>query len=223
MNALLRRRFLAGLLAASGFCTGCGDLGSLVYFLSPEQKIPAEIKSLATSDKKKEVKALILVSNSADRDFAFMTADRELGRSLHKQLSEMVAYNEEHLTLIDMRKVEMFKSSHPRWEENRVEEIGEHFHVDYVIYIEINELSTRNLEGAYRARAELSISLIDVKHPDDSTPPKNFTLKYPSEHNFILADAETDQEFREKFLACTAKRLAWYFAAHPASDLHNIE
>ena len=226
MNAMLRRRFLTGLLAATGFSAGCGDLGSLVYFLMPEQKIPAEIKSLATSDKKKEVKALILVRNPPQLSYQFINADRELAAALYKQLKELCEYNDEHLTLVDPRKVDAFKDSNPYWYQLPPGEVGNHFKVDYVIYLEVNQLSmsSAEIEMVCRGRADLSVRLIDVKNPEESTTPKHFSCTYPSEANFILADENTPpQVFREKFLAYAAKRLAWYFAPHPARDSHMVE
>ena len=224
MKTMMRRHMLAGLLAATGFCAGCGDLGQTLYFFMPEQKSPAEIKSLASEDKKKEVRAMILVRNSPESNFEFMGADRELSRSLHKQLTELVADNDQHLVLVPTAKVDSFKSSNPRWYEIELTRIGEHFKVDYIIYLEINQLHLNTAEMTLRARADVSVRLIDVKHPDDSTPPKTFSCSYPSESNFILADPDTPvQEFREKFLAYAAKRLAWYFAPHPVADSHMIE
>ena len=46
MRALLRRHVLTGLLAATGLCAGCGDLGQTIYFFMPEQKEPPDIKGL---------------------------------------------------------------------------------------------------------------------------------------------------------------------------------
>ncbi len=224
MRALLRRQVLTGLLAATGLCAGCGDLGQTLYFFMPEQKTPADVKSLASDDKKKEVRAMILVRNSPETNFEFMGADRELARSLHKQLTELVEANDQHLTLIPTAKVDAFKSSTPRWYEIELNRIGEHFKVDYIIYLEVNQLSVNTTDMTLRARADVSVRLIDVKHPDDSTSPKTFSCSYPSESNFQLADPDTPvQEFREKFLTYAAKRLAWYFAPHPVRDSHYIE
>src|SRR5438309_474270 len=81
--------------------------------------------------------------------------------------------------------------------------IGAWFKVDYVIYVEINELSLYepgNAQTIYRGKADLSVKLIDVKHPEESAPRKDFTCTYPSEANFIPVDEETPpQAFREKF------------------------
>jgi hypothetical protein len=194
----------------------------------PEQKSPAEIKSLASADKKKEVKALILVRNGPEMSFEFMNADRELAGALHKQLSELVADNDEHLTLVPAVKVEAFKSSHPEWVQLDPAEIGAHFKVDYVVYVEIKSLSLYDNSYAqmmYRGRADLSVKLIDVKDADESSVRRDFNCTYPGASNIMMAD-DPDMPppvFREKFLAFAAKRLSWYFAPHPVRDSHYIE
>ena len=226
MKALLRRRFLAGLLAATGFSAGCGDLGSFVYFLMPEQKTPAAIKSLATDDKKKEVKAMILIRNGPEMDFRFMNADRQLSALLHTRLQELCKANQELLTLVLPTKVDAFKNTHPDWHEMAPAEIGADFKVDYVIYIEINWLSLYE-QGSnqliYRGKADLSVKLIDIHHPDESSLRKDFNCTYPSEANFIGSEDISPDAFREKFLNYAAKRLSWYFAPHPIRDSHYNE
>ena len=202
-------------------------MGPLVYFLMPEQKTPAEIKSLASDDKKKDVKALILIRNGPDTDFDFMNADKQLSALLYGKLSELCEANDERLTLVSPSKVDAFKNSHPNWTEIAPSEIGADFKADFVIYVEINELSLYergNAQTIFRGKASLSVKLIDVKHLDDSSARKEFTCTYPSEANFVLADADTPpQVFREKFLTYVAKRLSWYFAPHPIRDSHYIE
>jgi hypothetical protein len=222
MRAIRRRWFLTTLLLAAGVSAGCGDLGSFLYFLMPEQMVPAEIKALGTTDKKATPsKALILVRNSRNTNFKFFDADRVLAGFLHQELNELCKYNDQQLTLIDPRKVDGFKSTHPRWRELAPAQIGKQFGVDYVIYIELNDLAMTSAEGTYRGTAEMSVLLIDVKTPDESPPKKNFSCSYPSASNFIVTDTMPEQNFRDKFLTFVAKRLAWYFAPHAERDTYN--
>jgi hypothetical protein len=169
---------------------------------------------------------MILVRNGPTTNFEFMAADRELAAALNKQLHELVEYNDEHLSLVAQTKVEAFKNSHPNWYQLEPAEIGAHFKVDYVIYVEIKGLSLYDNSYAqmmYRGRAELSVKLVDVKNPDDSAPRKDFSCTYPSGANFMMADETPPHVFREKFLAFAAKRLAWYFAPHPVVDSQMVE
>ena len=126
---------------------------------------------------------MILVRNGPNTSFEFISADRELAATLNKQLHELVEYNSEYLNLVPQTKVEAFKNAHPNWFQLEPAEIGAHFKVDYVIYIEIRTLSLYDNSVAqmmYRGRAELSVKLIDVKDPEESAPRKDFTCSYPS-------------------------------------------
>jgi hypothetical protein len=223
MKAIRRRWFLTTLLLAGGVSAGCGDLGSTLYFLMPEQMVPAEIKCLGTTEKKQTPsKAMILVRNMSNvGNYKFRDADRVLSGFVHHELTELCEHNEQRLTLIDPRKVDAFKSSHPRWRELSPAQIGKQFGTDYVIYLEINDLGMTSAEGIYRGTAELSVRLIDVKAPDESPPTKNFACAYPSPSNFIVTDSMPEQNFRDKFLTFVAKRLAWYFEPHPERDTYN--
>lgn len=226
MKVIWRRRFLTTLLAAAGFAAGCGDLGSFLYFIMPEQKYPAEIKGLAADDKKKpEVKAMILVRNGSEMNFNFPDADRRLASLLHDQLETLCKANDEFLTILLPAKVEAFKSSHPRWDRLDPAEIGRFHKVDYVIYIEIKDMSLyeRNDPMFYRGRADLSVKLVDVKHPDESPARVDKAYKYPTDSLPIQIDDEQAGVVRDKFLADVAKRLSWCFAPHPVQDAHKMD
>jgi hypothetical protein len=220
-----------GLLATT-LCAGCGDLGSFVYFLMPEQKTVPDIKHLAVTkkkeDKNKEMRAMILVRPLlVETRLEFVGADRQLAVLLHKKIKDMVEYNEEKLTLIAPEKVEAFKSSHSNWPELSPIDIGNHFQVDYVIVIEANHLSLyerNSFQQLYRGKADLSVKLWDVKHPDDSPAKRDFSYSYPGEANTTEVDGDTPpQEFRNRFLTYVAKRVAWLFEPHPEKDLHEVE
>src|SRR5262245_7094219 len=138
----IRATFASLALLGALVGAGCGDLGSFVYFLMPEQKLPAEIKHLGTSEKSKDVKALILVLPfPLEIRPEFIGGGRELAVRLHKQLKELCEYNDEKLTLIAPEKVDAFKSSRPNWHELRPDDIGRHFQVDYVILLDVDNLT----------------------------------------------------------------------------------
>jgi hypothetical protein len=220
-----------GLLATT-LCAGCGDLGSFVYFMMPEQKTVPDIKHLALTskgkDKGKEMRAMILVRPMlVETRLEFVGADVKLATLLHKQIKDMVEYNEERLTLIAPEKVEAFKSSRSNWAELNPLDIGNHFQVDYVIVIEANHLSLyerNSYQRIYRGKADLSVKLWDVKHPDESPAKRDFSYSYPGEAKIEEVDSDTPpQVFRDRFLTYVAKRLAWLFEPHPERDSHDLE
>src|SRR3954453_1297801 len=134
-----RRGLLGSLFGAAAACSGC-DIASMSYFLMPEAKAPAELKRLASDDKKKEVKAVILTYLGLETRPEFIQADRELSERLAKHLREQSEANQDHLTIVPPRRVEEFKNAHPEWVKMDLTEIGRLFRADYVVYLEIDAL-----------------------------------------------------------------------------------
>jgi hypothetical protein len=212
---------LTGLLGAS-LCAGC-DLASLAYFVLPEPKENAELKRLASDDKKKEVKVVILTYSALDPRRDTLQADRQLTELLARQLNELCQQNEEKVSIVPPRKVEEFKNLHPSRRGYDPAVVGKEFKADYVVYLELNQLSLyENGTGDMlaRGRIHLTVSLIDVHHPDEEQDPREFVCTYPSDST---GPKEICPEmplslFRQQFLSYVAKRLSWYFAPHPKHD-----
>jgi hypothetical protein len=218
MKAHARRWFLAGLFAAS--LAGC-DPATTAYFLLPETKDPAELRRLASDDKKKEVKVAVLTHTELETRPELIQADRQLAEYLGKQLRDRCAENKEKVTVIPSRRVEDYKNTHPRWRDPL--EVGRELKVDYVIYLEVNSLSLYEKGSSnlmYRGRANISVSLVDVNHPDDTPEQKEYTDTYPSDAQGPI-DASMDtspMQFRAAFLNYVATRLSWNFTGHRKRD-----
>jgi hypothetical protein len=226
MAARGRRWFLAGLLGASAVCAGC-DLGTAAYFLMPEAKQPPELKRLASDDKNKEVRAVILTWSGLETRPELVQADRELGERLARQLRELCETNQEKVTIVSPRKVEEFKSSHPTWRDLDLQEIGRHFHADYLIYLEINSMrlyKPGSFNTMFRGETGITVSVVDVNKQDDPQERKEFSCTYPSEARgeVPVGDANV-MEFRQKFLTYVAKRLSWYFSPYPKRESYFVE
>jgi len=223
MNAVCKRWLIPVLLLGGLCCAGC-DLGSLAYFILPESKAPPKLGQIASSDKKKEVKAMVLVLGEGLETRAdAMQADRELSELLVKQLREKYQENEEKVTLIPPRKVEQFKSDHPDWRGKNALEIGKIFKVDYVIVLEIHTFNLIEKGGQmYQGRADLSISLVDVNQPDEAPARDEFPCVYPSVP--VDMDSDTTQmQFRQQFINAIARKLTLYFAAHSTRESKRME
>ena len=65
-----------------GLGAGCGDMGSLAYFLMPDQRLPAKMKHLPSEDPKREPRVVILTYAGLDTRAEFLHADRQLGELL---------------------------------------------------------------------------------------------------------------------------------------------
>jgi hypothetical protein len=218
----------AGLLGLAFGLGGC-DVASLVYFLSPETKAPAECRSLVDEDPKKEVRIVIwpTVSNASILRLEFLQADRQLGELVARQLGDLYKENQEKVVVVPPRKVEEYKSTHAGWRNDfDPVQLGRHFAADYVIVVDIHALSLYE-EGSsntvYRGKAQLTLTLVDADHPDESPERRELSYNYPSDARPVLADADTPPlQFRTQFLGYIAKRLAWQFAAHPQQEIHDV-
>jgi hypothetical protein len=224
-----RREFLAGLAAGlAGAVLGCGDMGSLAYFLTPEQSLPAKLKHLPSDDpKQREPRALILTYAQLDTRAELIHADRQLSQLLAVHLQQLVETAKQKLNIVPTRKVEEFKNAHPDWRGMDNAEIGRKFGADYVIYLEINSLGLYehgSHNTMYRGRANIRVSLIDVNRPDNNPLPETYVCTFPSEaRGPIMADEVQPLRFRQEFLAHVARQLSWYFCDYPRSEPRIIE
>jgi hypothetical protein len=228
MSVISRRLGVVVLLAGlAGLGAGC-DLGSLAYFLMPESREPAKLKKLASTDAKKVPKVVILTWAGVEMRPEFIHVDRRLSEMLAAQLVELTKDNDEKLTIIPSRKVEDYKNSHPDWRYKDLTEIGRHFDVDYVINLEIDAMSLyepRSNNTLFRGRAQVSVSLIDVHHPDDTPARVPFTATYPSEARGPVSAGFDDnlETFRQAFLTHVAKSLSYYFSPYSKRQTYFTE
>ena len=108
--------------------------------------------------------------------------------------------------------MEEYKNNNPDWKESDLAQIGRHFNADWVIYLEIESLSMfqRGSSGSlYRGEANLSYTLVDVNHPDESPEHAPVSYVYPSEARAMDVSPEMPpMKFRQMFLGHVAQRLA---------------
>src|SRR5437588_9060932 len=105
MAAIPRRGFLAILGAAAALSAGC-QASTMAYFLFPEAKHEAEMKKIA-SDDKKEVRVVILTyTPELEIRPELIQADRQLSEMLAAKLREMCETNNESVAIVNPRKVE---------------------------------------------------------------------------------------------------------------------
>jgi hypothetical protein len=223
--AILTRRLVLALFGGLALqATGC-DLGSMAYFLMPEAREPAKMKSLASADPKKEPRVVILTWNAAlEMRSEFIHADRQISDLLAANLRELAGGYKEKLSIVDSRKVEEYKNNHPNWRSMDLRKVGQQFDADYLIYLEINSLSLYEPGGThlFRGRAQLTVNLIDVRHPDKQVDTQPFSCVYPP--NPIPADLDTHPlEFRQAFLTHVAKRVSYYFSCYPKRETYFTE
>ena len=222
MTPIPRRGFLAILGAAAALSAGC-QASTMAYFLFPEAKHEAEMKKLASEDKK-EVRVVILTYNTdRESDPELVSADRTLAEMLAAKLRQMCEANSENVTIVNPHKVEEFKNSHPNWQqEPNLAEVGRlpEFKADYVIYVEIDKLRMYEdkHKQLYHGQASLSVHLVDVHKPEEAPLPRQISFVYPDTRGPIPIDDMQPMEFRQKLLGYLSWRLGRNWTAIPIRE-----
>jgi hypothetical protein len=215
MMALRQRTVLLGFWS-SILMAGCSFPQSL-FFLMPEAKDPAELKRLADSDGKKEVKVVLWTYMSLDPRTEFIQADRRLAVMLAEEIQRLSAENGEKISIVKPNLVEQYKSRHPNWQALELTQVGHDFNADYVVNLEIDKLSLYEPNAnqqLYRGQTEILVSVVDMKHPDD-VQHKEFNDRYPTEARGDMTPFDVPPTmFRDQFLAHVAKRLSFFFVEH---------
>jgi hypothetical protein len=226
MAALLRRASWLGLFLTALGLTGCNLLALPFFIFGPEPSVEPSLKQLA-SDDKKDIKVMILTYSKLGAKPEFVRVDRDLSERLRVQLKAGFDYNKENVRVAMPRRIEEFKNENPGWQTMDLDEIGKQFSADYLIYLEVKELTLYEKGSSnllYRGKAEISVSLIDVNNPSEGPLRKDFICQYPSEtrHAFPVEDVSLEK-FRSDFLNYAAKRMSWYFTKHPTNAEHDCE
>lgn len=229
MATTTRRRVLAAsVILAAALGTGCNVLSLPFFLFSPEPKKEAMLRRVSSDEKDKEVKLLLVAYNGLEIRPEFIQADRLLIELLSKRLKELFELNQEKVTIVSPRKVEEYKSNHPDWHKSLdPAQIGKHFEADYVAYLDINELGLfekGSVNQMYRGRADITVTLVDVNKPDEDPDRKDFAHIFPSDTKGPIPVGDiTLNQFRQLFLDSVARRLAWYFSAHPVDKDHMLD
>ena len=177
-------RFPGLLLAAVLVGAGCNG-PSLLYFLypGPDPQQDPEFAKLASDDKDKEVKVLILAySSGVETRPEFLMVDHELTDQLSRLLQQSAKENKKKISVVPPRQVRDFKSRHPDWYAGKLEDVGKHFDADYVIYLEIDSLSlyeTGSHNTLYRGRAKIFVTLVDMHQEGYDPARRTFVCEYP--------------------------------------------
>jgi hypothetical protein len=218
-----RCRRLAGLvLMAALATTGCNML-ALPFFLIPgmEPKIDPKCK-LASEDKEKEVKVVLLASTALETRPEFLRVDRDLSRMVVTNLQETFKKNKEKVTVVPISQIEKYKDDHPNWHALDPEEIGQHFKADYVINLEIDAITLYEPGSSntlFRGRTEISLAVVNVKDPKEGPIYKEeYTCEYPRAKGPVPAGDSNPAQFRQRFLGVVAREISWRFTAHLVDD-----
>lgn len=228
MAAPSRRWQLASLLLATLACMACNPITATYFlFVGMDPKFEPDFK-LASGDKKKPNKVVILTSTpQLELRPELIGADRELAGLFAQILQQGCEKNKEQILIGSTTKVQKFKDDHPSWQSLSLEEIGKKLDTDYIIELEIRELSlyeNGSQNTFFKGRAAVSVTLADVRKPGENPVfSKEYTGEYPRSQGPRLASDTNPQKFRREFMTRVATDLSWFFTAHPTQDQYNCE
>ncbi|HEY1859774.1 MAG TPA: hypothetical protein VGG61_05450 [Gemmataceae bacterium] len=230
MTARTYRFLLPLLLVVSALGLGCSVLSLPFFLFGPEPKFDPEWGTLASKEKDRKVRVVILTCGGLETRPELSGADRELAKKLAHHLLEGFKANDEKVVVVPPSKVDQFKAETPNWRTlDFKEDIGKNkFNADYVIVLEVESLTLYQGGSGntlFRGKCNLNVSTINVFDADGGDPtPRSFSCEYPSEAKGAVAATDmTVSQFREKFLDYAAKQLSWKFTAHPTSDAQSCE
>jgi hypothetical protein len=222
-----RRWLLAGMVALSTSLMACNPL-TLTYFLlvGMDPKYDAEFK-IAGADPKKPVKVVVLTSAPLELRREVQTADRELAMLFSQKLQEGCQRNKEtNVVLASSTLVQKFKDENPGWQSMTLAELGKRLKADYVIDLEINEMTLYepgSNNTLFLGKTAISVTVVDVHKPDEGAVfTKPYATEYPRSGSRPVSETNPSQ-FRRAFLTKVASELSWLFTAHPTADNYSCE
>jgi len=227
MTAPSNRWWLAGLLLAALACGAGCDIVTMPYFifnrwLGKDSKQPPELMQLASEDKDKEVKVVILAYSGLESRPELITADRDLTTLLTQHLQGRFKESKEKVTIVSPGKAQAFKDNHPNWYMD-LQETGKRFDADYLIYLQLESLSLYEVGShntLYHGRAEIEVSALDLHKPEEAPQRKFYRGEFPQGRP-VPADDSNPRMFQQAFLDHIAKDISRYFASYDFEEMHD--
>lgn len=216
-------------LTAAIMSMGC-NFASMTYFLMPwmEDKVPPVLP--LTTDKK-EVTVVIHASFAqpleAQGNFIgeLHGVDRDLSERLAAALKKRYDDNRERIKIIPHYQVRSFVNRNGDSRLVSAHEIGKHFNADYVLNLEINNISL--YEGGssrqlLRGRTELSVTAFDMSKPREEglVMDETYRAEYPTTGPEDAGSGSVVQ-FRNRFLTRIARDMSRWFAS--STREHDID
>lgn len=195
--------------------SGCAvNMLSLPYFLFVgEQMVPPKVKLV---EKKKDKKKLLVLSYAnSGLQWGFDAIDDELTALLIQEISQA----ENRLEVIPERTVREWRDVNAGWADKSLQEIGDHFDVDYVLFIECADFQLNEGKNQYllKGKTKVSVKVHDV-NKKQIIYETDYLRSYPRERVVSINDVQSEDQFRKSFLRRIAKELSWYVAPHKAGD-----
>jgi hypothetical protein len=214
MLASVRRLILpCGLLVAVAASAGCSSEGlkfmAYLLFGDQDQKVKAEFKGLSG----KTVAVVVYTDLRTQYEYP------DLNLTLSSAICGLLKDNVEKIKLIPATRVVHYQDQNIYWPEMDKTELGKALGADCVIYVPLEEFTTRVPDSSYlyHGRAACEPSVYDVsKPPREARVYKSedkIRVEYP-EHEPSGMVNENDRQIRDKTEKQLAERVAWKFYDH---------
>lgn len=203
---------LAMPLFAGGCVSGVVNMMALPFFLmGGDVRQPPSGVALVTS--KKENKKVVVLSYA---DFGLRNGHGPLDDDLAGMLATEIAKAEERLTVVPERKVRQWRDQNPNWVDLTLQEIGEQFEVDYVIFFEVAKFSISDPRNPYlyQGNTKISFRVHDVNKDELVFQTDSYERDFPPNRPVPVTEVSSEDQFRQLFLRRIAQELSWYVVPH---------
>lgn len=213
----VQRRLVASVLASliALAPAGCAvNMMALPYFLFGGQSLADPAVKLVHKKKDKK-KVLVLSYADSNIQWGHDAIDDELcGLLIGK-----IAAGDSRLEVIPERRVRSWKDMNPDWADKSLQQIGEHFDVDYVIFFECTAFSLNEAKNQFllQGKTRVVFRVHDV-NKDSLVYDNVYQKDYPPNRAVPLTDVNSEEQFRRMFLRRIAQELSWYVVPHPYAD-----
>lgn len=212
MNQDRKWRWAALILGLAWLSIGCSP-ATLSFFFMPftDTNIPPRCKLAA---KNKEV-TVCIVSNFASLETRgdIVPADGELAALVAGQLRKRTKENRENVTVIDPS-----RTRNQALSGRSLQEIGAQFKADYVIALEIQNLTLyeKGTNLLYRGNIDMVVRVADAKNGDGALIfNEPLRIEYPGSQGPIDTAEMNILQFRSRFLNKVAADVARLFTGYP--------
>lgn len=227
----MRRFWIAPLLfglTALFTGTGCNPILLLAYlFNNNDPKIKADFP-LKPREKheKEEVKVVVLTSSVPGLSPDMIGVDRLVAVEFIQQLEKRCQENEEKVKVLKSQPVDAYKRENPDWRRQSPYDIGKHFKADYVIDIEVLDITlfdpgSREL---MKGRARVKVGVYDLAKPlkDPAYDPPEYNFDFPRGREVPMHEMSLNT-FRQQFIKRMAQDLILPYTAHTTNQKLNID
>lgn len=206
------------------FAAGCNP-GAITMLLLPfmDDKVPPKCK---LSKKKEETTVVIYTSFPAgERSLDMEPVSRELADALSVTLKKRLVANKEKVTIVSPAKVQSYKNGRLGKPIDDTE-IGEHFKADYVVNLEIANLTLyeHRSKHLFRGNTEITVTVTDMNAGEGENRifSEIYRTAYPSAGP-IDAGGSSPTVFRAAFLNKVSRDISRWFAAFPKDERMDMD